>query len=147
MSENWERLGRYVRTHRQQAGLSTTRALADATGISERTIGQLERGNSVSRNTIAAVEVALGWAPGSALRVLAGDEPQSNANGNGPERRVDHGALAAMLLARWQDEGFAAFREQRARYADAFDEATMAEIDRQFEALAVQDDEQRQRHA
>jgi hypothetical protein len=49
--------------------------LAAAVGISERTIGNLERGQSVSSTTLAAIENRLGWTPGSADDVLAGGEP------------------------------------------------------------------------
>jgi transcriptional regulator with XRE-family HTH domain len=68
-------LARQVRSRRIELGYATTRALAGALGISHRTIGNLERGEPVGANTLAAVENVLGWQPGSAEETLAGGEP------------------------------------------------------------------------
>jgi hypothetical protein len=51
------------------------RAFAEATGVTERTLGKLENGQRVSPSTLGMVENRLGWAPGSCRRILAGGEP------------------------------------------------------------------------
>jgi hypothetical protein len=64
-----------VRNARIRAGYPTLTAWAEHLGISERTLGDLERGRAGGPNTIAAVENALPWAPGSAQAILEGREP------------------------------------------------------------------------
>src|SRR3984893_3233736 len=51
------------------------RALAEATGVTERTLVKLEYGQRVSPSTLGMVENRLGCAPGSCRRILAGGEP------------------------------------------------------------------------
>jgi transcriptional regulator with XRE-family HTH domain len=51
------------------------RAFAEATGVTERTLGKLENGQRVSPSTLGMVENRLEWAPGSCRRILAGEEP------------------------------------------------------------------------
>jgi hypothetical protein len=55
------------------------RAFAEATGVTERTLGKLENGQRVSPSTLGVVENHLGWAPGSCRRVLAGGEPNARS--------------------------------------------------------------------
>jgi len=81
--EDWLRLADYVVARRVELGMRDRRALAEATGVTERTLGKLENGQRVSPSTLAMVENRLGWAPGSSRRVLAGGEPQM-----GPQDRV-----------------------------------------------------------
>jgi hypothetical protein len=85
--EDWERLGSYVRRRRLEPGarergryFPDIRAFAAATGIHERTLGKLENGHSVGQNTLAAVEIALEWAPQSAKSILGGGEPREMAS-------------------------------------------------------------------
>jgi Helix-turn-helix len=73
--EDWKRLGDYVVARRIALGMRDRRALAAATGVTDRTLGKLENGKRVSASTIGAVENHLGWAPGSCRRMLAGGEP------------------------------------------------------------------------
>ena len=73
--ENWERLGDYVVARRIALGMRDRRALATATGVTERTLGKVETGKRVSASTLAALENHFGWAPGSCRQVLAGGEP------------------------------------------------------------------------
>jgi hypothetical protein len=73
--ENWRRLADYVVAGRVALGMRDRRALAAATGVTERTLGKLENGHRVSASTLAAIENRLGWAPGSCRRILAGGEP------------------------------------------------------------------------
>jgi hypothetical protein len=73
--EDWLRLADYVVARRVELGMRDRRALAEATGVTERTLGKLENGQRISPSTLAMVENRLGWAPGSCRRILAGGEP------------------------------------------------------------------------
>ena len=73
--EDWRRLADYVIARRVSLGMRDRRALAESTGVTERTLGKLENGQRVSPATLAMVENRLGWAPGSCRRILAGGEP------------------------------------------------------------------------
>jgi transcriptional regulator with XRE-family HTH domain len=73
--ENWRRLADYVVARRVALGMRDRRALAAATGVTERTLGKLENGQRVSASTLGAIENQLGWGPGSCRRILAGGEP------------------------------------------------------------------------
>jgi transcriptional regulator with XRE-family HTH domain len=85
--EDWPRLGRYIASARLAAGFETTRSFADALGITERTIGDLERGNRVGRNTLLAAAKAVGWTPDSPWKILAGAEPVMLAREEEPSVR------------------------------------------------------------
>jgi hypothetical protein len=86
--DNWRRLADYVVAGRVAMGLRDRRALAAATGVTERTLGKLENGHRVSASTLAAIENKLGWVPGSCRRILAGGEPVTA----GPVTRTPGGA-------------------------------------------------------
>jgi hypothetical protein len=73
--EDWRRLADYVVARRVELGMRDRRAFAQATGVTERTLGKLENGQRVSPSTLGMVENRLGWAPGSCRRILAGGEP------------------------------------------------------------------------
>lgn len=73
--EDWRRLGDYVIARRTELGMRDRRALAAATGVTDRTLGKLENGHRVSASTLGAIENRLGWTPGSCRRILAGGEP------------------------------------------------------------------------
>src|SRR6204780_5793007 len=70
--EDWRRLADYVVARRVELGMRDRRAFAEATGVTERTLGKLENGQRVSPSTLGMVENRLGWAPGSCRRILAG---------------------------------------------------------------------------
>jgi transcriptional regulator with XRE-family HTH domain len=74
--EDWQRLADHVRAARRNAGFATRRALAKATGITERTLGKLEHGERVSSDTLDAVAKAVGWPPGAPRLILAGANPE-----------------------------------------------------------------------
>jgi transcriptional regulator with XRE-family HTH domain len=74
-AQDWLRLADYVVARRVELGMRDRRAFAQATGVTERTLGKLENGQQVSPSTLAMVENRLGWAPGSYRRILAGGEP------------------------------------------------------------------------
>ncbi|WP_086848348.1 helix-turn-helix domain-containing protein [Amycolatopsis kentuckyensis] len=78
---DWPRLGAYVTSRRSEL-YKTVRDFSKAVGISEKTLGKLELGQSVSRTTLAAVERAFGWAPGSCAAILAGGEPRMLTEAN-----------------------------------------------------------------
>jgi helix-turn-helix protein len=73
--EDWRRLADYVIARRVELNMRDRRAFAEATGVTDRTLGKLENGQRVSASTLGVVENQLGWAPGSCRRILAGGEP------------------------------------------------------------------------
>jgi hypothetical protein len=81
--EDWRRLADYVVARRVELGMRDRRALAAATGVTDRTLGKLENGQRVSASTLGVIENRLGWAPGSCRRILAGGEPTLVAAGQG----------------------------------------------------------------
>jgi len=83
--ENWRRLADYVVAGRVALGMRDRRSLAAATGVTERTLGKLENGQRVSASTLAAIELVLGWAPGSCRVILAGGEPADPAEPHAEE--------------------------------------------------------------
>ena len=71
-------LAEAVRARRLEIGMATMRALAAAAGLSERVVQHVERQEKQSYrpDTLVALDRALGWALGSAERVLlSGDAP------------------------------------------------------------------------
>src|SRR6266581_7306590 len=80
--EDWQRLADYVVARRVELGMRDRRAFAEATGVTERTLGKLKNGQRVSPSTLGMVGNRLGWAPGSCRRILAGGEP----NVSSPDR-------------------------------------------------------------
>src|SRR3984885_8764837 len=87
--EDWPRLADYVVARRVELGMRDRRALAEATGVTERTLGKLENGQHVSPSTLGMVENRLGWAPGSCRRVLAGEEPKVGSQDLGHAEHED----------------------------------------------------------
>ena len=81
--EDWRRLADYVVARRVELGMRDRRALAEASGVTERTLGKLENGQRVSPSTLGMVENRLGWAPGSCRRTLAGGEPEVSSPDRG----------------------------------------------------------------
>ncbi len=87
--EDWWRLADYVIARRVELGMRDRRALAEASGVTERTLGKLENGQHVSPSTLGMVENRLGWAPGSCRRILSGGEPNVGAPGLGQGESED----------------------------------------------------------
>lgn len=79
--EDWRRLADYVIARRVELNMRDRRAFAQATGVTDRTLGKLENGQRVSASTLGVVENRLGWAPGSCRRILAGGEPDAGPAG------------------------------------------------------------------
>ena len=105
----WTHLGDTIRRHRETAGL-TQQALADAAGVSLRTVGSYERGDTTPDSGIPAgfrkVARVLGWAPNSIEDILAGGSPTPNGptppaqgQGNRDDLRELAGAVFAFVDA------------------------------------------------
>jgi hypothetical protein len=73
--EDWRRLADYVVARRVELGMRDRRALAKATGVTDRTLGKLENGQRVSASTLGVLDNQLGWSPGSCRRILSGGDP------------------------------------------------------------------------
>lgn len=75
-ARDWHRLADKIRKRRAELDLSQ-QALADAAKVSLRTIPNLEGGQPAKDRTLARIERALGWAPGSIDTILdvEGGEP------------------------------------------------------------------------
>jgi hypothetical protein len=74
---NWKELAAQVVARRVELGYESRAAFARVlVGVSDKTLGVLENGGSVSANTLAKVEHALDWAPGSAEAILSGGAPR-----------------------------------------------------------------------
>lgn len=78
MPDRWKRLGTYVRRERHRRR-QTQADFARTIGISTRSVGSLERGESTryDADTLAAVEDALAWEPGSIEAFIAGRPPRT----------------------------------------------------------------------
>jgi transcriptional regulator with XRE-family HTH domain len=69
------RLGSYIRQRRADLGMSVRKAAQEAE-IDRDTWSAAESGNrAIHTHNVTAIERVLGWAPGSADKVLAGGEP------------------------------------------------------------------------
>lgn len=98
-------MGQHVRRARRARGFSTLDAFAARTGVSVRTISDLERGarSSFRPETLGAVEDALGWEPESMETILKGGRPTQK-----------HDEDLAAILDRWPDIHAAGRRAVRA---------------------------------
>lgn len=81
---SWKRVGVCVAHARFEAGYNTRPQFASATGISERTLGTLERGNPVSAKTLRVIERKLEMPLGYLDDVLDGRKPARNEHPDGP---------------------------------------------------------------
>jgi transcriptional regulator with XRE-family HTH domain len=94
--DGWERLASAVIARRVELGMHTRQALAEATGLTARSLSDIERARRTSYDpaTLARVEQALQWLPGTVDRILAeGDARASDAGEADPLLRE----LGAML--------------------------------------------------
>ncbi len=79
MADNWPRLAEHVIARRVELGHKTRQAFAQHAGtLSLRTLGDIERSdrNSYDSATLAALEQALSWEPGSIQSILTGGQPR-----------------------------------------------------------------------
>lgn len=91
---DWPRLSTAIRARREELGL-TQPELASAAGISVSTVQILESGRTRARipTTMASIEEALQWTPGSAADVLGGGRPTP-----APQTTTSHPAVEGMPL-------------------------------------------------
>jgi transcriptional regulator with XRE-family HTH domain len=107
----WERLGRRIKAERGRKGYSSVAALARAAGVSPRTVQAIESGSRSGRPreaTLAKIERALGWQPGSAERIVEGGRPRQAADpmlervlAAWPQLSSDQQARIAAQAERW----------------------------------------------
>lgn len=76
-TDDYERLGDYVRSARRQSNATSRDDFADAIGVSTRTLSDIEAGKlgkrrEFSRDTLAAIEDYVGWYPGATRAILNG---------------------------------------------------------------------------
>lgn len=76
---DWERLSDYVVSWRTRRDISRSR-LAELMGVSTKTVERIENAEPVRTTSLARLEYALGWKPGSARAVLEGGEPTLDDN-------------------------------------------------------------------
>lgn len=82
---DYVRLGDEVRNARLEHALSR-QTFAETVGISVRTLSDIENGDlgkrkEFSRDTLAAIESALGWFPGATRAILSGDSSAGRIQG------------------------------------------------------------------
>ena len=65
----------YVNARRQELGLSSQLALAEAAGVAKRTITQMETAQPTWASSMVKVAAALGWTPDSPAIILDGGRP------------------------------------------------------------------------
>lgn len=94
MEEDWLRLADYVVTERVRRDLDL-RGLAAKTQVSERTLGKLESGQRVSRDTLAAIELAFDWPPGTCRSIALGAQPPAAPDDAQDTDAVQYPAWAA----------------------------------------------------
>lgn len=134
---DYERLGRAV-SARRSALRMTQKEFVDGTGITVKTLQRLENGERVRGDTLSAIDEAARWEPGGARAILAGGEPTPR----GMALRVvtggkpDEQALAAMLRAVYDSEGYESFRDEYARFADRYGAEVMADVRTAFAELS-----------
>lgn len=76
MGRDWKRLAEAIKAAREERNL-TQLEVAETAGVSESTVQNLESGTSRTRlpPSLAKIEPAIGWAPGSGKAVMEGGEP------------------------------------------------------------------------
>ena len=79
--QDWNRLAQLVVTRRTELGMKTTTALAKRMDMSTRVLSDIEnaRRDSYDRGTLAQLEQALAWSPGSVRQILEGADVQVSA--------------------------------------------------------------------
>lgn len=75
MTADLRRLAEAIRRRRLSLGGMTQTEAAKRAGVSDTTWNQVERGHAVSERSLAKIEQALEWKPGSLDQIMRGDEP------------------------------------------------------------------------
>lgn len=114
---DWKKLAAHVVRDRVARGYGSRAEFATATGVTDRTLGNLERGQSVSAATLSVVESALHWVPGSAAETLDGGQP--TYIDAPPQASVD--AAYADIIAATPEDFVKAFRGAESAYRQAGD--------------------------
>lgn len=83
----------------RMAKFRTVDAARVAAGVARGTWEKVERGDSVKEFSLGAIEKALGWQPGHATRVLAGDTSAPAPMADAAESDIDPQDVAATLRA------------------------------------------------
>lgn len=96
---NWRRLADYVRSARVERGFSSQGLLADAAGVSEGSVRTLESGKAYVRMPVIvpAVERVLGWEPGTARKLIEGEDPFTTQQ-IGPMSKEEKEAFTEVVL-------------------------------------------------
>lgn len=111
MQENqgrdWHRLARFVVNRRVQLGYRHQKDFAEASGIKIRTLNNIEnaRRTGYAADTLAMLEQALGWEPGSVDTVLEGGDPHHPSPGRAPATLDETARLLAWLRQELQRPG------------------------------------------
>jgi transcriptional regulator with XRE-family HTH domain len=95
--DGWERLASAVIARRVELGMHTRQALAEATGLTARSLSDIERARRTSYDpaTLARVEQALQWLPGTVDRILAEGDAQASDVGDADPLLRELGAMLA----------------------------------------------------
>lgn len=74
---DWKRVGEYVVQRRTELGMRTTKAFAERVHLTPRMLGDLENGrrDNYAASTLASIEMALEWYPGSIKSIAKGGDP------------------------------------------------------------------------
>lgn len=80
MNRDWKRLGSAIKALREELGMTTQQALADAAGVTRQSVQSLESGKQRTRMpaTIVPIEKALGRDAGWAAKILTGETRADN---------------------------------------------------------------------
>jgi hypothetical protein len=102
--ENRRRLGEIIGRARRRAGYRHVKgAWQDVVGYSDRTLGDLERGNRVGDNVLYDVERVLHWPDGWCYRILDGEvtgpPPEDDAAAPDVDATLLRDATVPQLLA------------------------------------------------
>lgn len=110
-SSSVQNFAQKVIARRRDLGISTTRKLAELSGISARTLGDVENGRraSYSKATLWALDDALRWERGSSEDALGGGEPtplpvSDQRTGVALADEAAAGSLAELLIGESADE-------------------------------------------
>ena len=106
--KDWNRLADYVLRERKQRGI-TQQQLAELMDVNIRSVRRIEKGESVSKTTLAAIDVAFGAPSGTARKILLAS-PNTPEPAESPQGKAAIERLLSMT------------REEMLREAELYDE-------------------------